>query len=115
MTSVYSNEERYSIANTIWRTLGSQRFQVVTGCKPLVYGEKDGKVYLMMTVGRNKHSVNRFEVSYDEAMDLFNVSFVRKRGLEAHVVASYEQVYCDMIHTLFEQHTGLTTSLPRFK
>lgn len=101
------------IANEIWRQLGAQRFSLVTGCKPITYGEKDGKVYLLMSVGRNCHAVNRFEVSYNEGQDLYEVQFIRKRGIEAHVVASYKEVYCDMLHTLFEQHTGMVTTLPK--
>ena len=102
-----------AIANTIWQQLGAQRFQLVTGCSPLEVGEDDGKVYLLMSVGRNSHKINRFEIAYDECMDLYEVSFIRKRGIEAHVVAKYNQVYCDMLHTLFEQHTGLTTNIIR--
>lgn len=113
MTSIYSQDEKYRIANTIWQQLGAQRFSLVTGCKPIVYGENDGKVYLLMSVGKNSRAINRFEVSYNEGEDLYEVRFIRKRGVEAHVVAKYEQVYCDMLHTLFEQHTGLTTTMPK--
>ena len=114
MTNNYSKEQALQIANTIWQQLGSQRFQLMTGCQPLVYGEKDGKVYLLMSVGRNCHSINRFEVAYNGGLDLYEVRFIRKRGLEAKVVAEHKEVYADMLHTLFEQHTGMTTTMPRF-
>lgn len=113
MTNNYSREQRYAIANEIWRQLGSQRFSLMTGCKPIVYGENDGKVFLLMSVGRNAHSVNRFEVSYNEGTDLYEVRFMRKYGDTTKVVAKYTDVYCDMLCSLFEQHTGMTTAMPR--
>ena len=109
ITNTYTKEQRYEIANTIWLQLGSQKFSLLTGTKPVCYGEQDGKVFLLMSVGRNAHAVNRFEVAYNEAMDLYEVRFIRTRGNEAHVVASYKDVYVDMLHTLFEQHTGMVT------
>lgn len=110
ITNNYSDEARLSIANTIWLQLGSQRFSLMTGCRPLCYGERDGKVYLLMTVGRNARGVNLFEIAYNEGTDLYEVSFIRKRGDEAHVTASHKDVYCDMLHTLFEQHTGMSVN-----
>lgn len=112
-TNIYSSKEKLSIANTIWQQLGSQRFQLVTGCNPIVYGENNGQVYLLMSVGRNCHSINRFEVSYNEGQDLYEVRFLRKRGENTSVVAEYKEVYSDMLHTLFEQHTGMVTSMPK--
>ena len=111
ITDYYTQEQRLSIANEIWRQLGSQRFSLMTGCKPLVFGERDGKVFLQMSVGRNARSINRFEVAYNEGSDLYEVSFIRKRGAEAHVTALYKDVYCDMLHTLFEQQTGMVTNI----
>ena len=111
MTNNYTSQERLAIANEIWHQLGSQLFQIKTGCKPEVFGEKNGKVYLLMTVGRNCNSVNRFEVAYDEGIDLYEVRFMRKTGDVTKVVAQYKEVYNDMLHTLFEQHTGMRTSL----
>ncbi len=111
---IYNQKEQYSIANTIWQQLGAQRFSLMTGCNPITYGEKDGKVYLLMCVGRNCHAINRFEVAYNEGMDLYEMRFMRKRGDSVKVVADYKEVYADMMHTLFEQQTGMTTKFPRF-
>ena len=110
MKQIYTQKEAYQIADTIWQQLGGQRFSLLTGTNPICYGEKNGKVYLLMSVGRNSKSVNRFEVAYNEHLDLYEVRFIRKRGDQAHVVANYNEVYCDMLHTLFEQHTGMVTN-----
>ena len=111
--NIYTQNEAYAIADTIWQQLGGQRFQVITGTKPVCYGEKNGKVYLLMTVGRNAKGINRFEVAYNEGQDLYEVRFIRKRGDEASVIASFNEVYCDMLTTLFESYTGLTTRFPK--
>lgn len=107
ITNYYTTGQRYEIANTIWLQLGSQRFSLLTGCKPLCYGEDDGKVFLLISVGKNAHGINLFKVSYNEGADLYEVSFMRKRNGITNVVANYSEVYCDMLHTLFEQHTGM--------
>ena len=109
----YTKQETYKIADEIWQQLGAQRFSLVTGCKPIVYGEANGMVYLLMSVGKNSHAINRFEISYNQGLDLYEVRFLRKRGIENHVVAQYKEVYADNLHMLFTQHTGMVTTFPR--
>ena len=111
MANIYSKKEAYSIADTIWQQLGGQRFSLITGVKPVCYGEQDGKVYLLMHVGRNKNNINLFKVMYNAAKDLYEICFIRKRGIEAHTIAEYKDVYFDMLTTIFTQYTGLVTSL----
>ena len=110
VTNNYSSEQALEIANTIWIQLGSQRFSFVTGCKVVCYGEKDGKVFLLMSVGANTKGITLFEVAYNECEDLYEVSFMRKQNGTTQCVANYSGVYCDMLHTLFEQHTGLSVN-----
>lgn len=107
ITNNYTSDERYRIANTIWLQLGSHRFSLATGTKPECYGEKDGKVFLLMSVAGNDKGISLFEVSYNEGKDLYEVSFMRKKDGQASVVANYSEVYFDMLSTLFEQHTGI--------
>lgn len=109
---MYTQKESYNIANTIWQQLGAQRFSLVTGCKPIAYGEANGMVYLLMSVGKNCHAINRFEVSYNEGLDLYEVRFMRERKGQTNVAAQYKEVYADMMHTLFTQQTGMVTTLP---
>ena len=110
ITNYYSSEERLSIANTIWLQLGSQKFSLLTGTKPVCYGEKDGKVFLLMSVGANAQGITLFEVAYNEGEDLYEVSFMRKQNGFTQCVANYSGVYFDMLHTLFEQHTGMSVN-----
>lgn len=111
MSMNYTREECYEVANTIWQQLGSQRFALSTKCKALCYGEKDGKVYLLVGVPANKNGISLFEIAYNEGHDLYEVRFMRKNGGVTNIVANYSGVYCDMLHTLFTQHTGIEVKL----
>ena len=106
-TNVYTTDERFSLASTIWRQLGSERFSFATGCAPLTYGEDNGMVYLLMKVGSNSKAISLFEVAYNAVRDIYEVSFMSKRFGKTDVVANYSEVCGDMIHTLFKQHTGI--------
>ena len=102
----YTDDERYLLADRIWQRLGSQRFSLMTGCKIVSYGEKDGKVFLLMSVGKNGMGIGLFEVAYDEGRELYDVSFMRRNGTVMSVIANYSGVCLDILHTLFARHTG---------
>lgn len=113
-TSFYSNTEKLNIANTMFSQLGGYRFQMMTGAKIERIYERDGKVVLRTTVGRNCHSVNRFEMAYNEGQDLYELRFIRNRAGVDKIVNEYDGVYCDMLGELFEKETGMTLIMPRF-
>ena len=95
------------IANTIYRQLGGNRFRVMTGAKNMVSTENG----IRMRIGRNKTNANYMEVVLN-SMDLFDITFakVTKMG-EMKSVRTYDNVYNDMLVSLFESHTGMYTSL----
>ena len=95
------------IANTIYRQLGGNRFRVMTGAKNMVSHE----FALSMKIGRNKTNAN-FMVVELNGNDLYNVTFAKltKMG-EMKSVKEYENVYNDMLVSIFESHTGMYTTL----
>ena len=95
------------IANTIYRQLGGNRFRVMTGAKNMVSTENG----IRMRIGRNKTNANYMEVVLN-SMDLYDITFakVTKMG-EMKSVRTYDNVYNDMLVSLFESHTGMYTSL----
>ena len=107
----YTQDECYRIANTIWLQLGSQRFSLTTGTEPLGYGELDGRVFLLMKVGKNGRGISLFEVSYDEGRDLYDVRFMRKNGNTMSIAANCSGVFVDMLHGIFSQYTGIEVNL----
>jgi len=66
---------------------------------------------IRMRIGRNKTNANYMEVVLN-SMDLYDITFakVTKMG-EMKSVRTYDNVYNDMLVSLFETHTGMYTSL----
>ena len=95
------------VANTIYRQLGGNRFRVMTGAKNMVSHE----FALSMKIGRNKTNAN-FMVVELNGLDLYDVTFAKltKMG-EMKSVKEYENVYNDMLVSIFESHTGMYTTL----
>ena len=95
------------VANTIYRQLGGNKFRVMTGAKNMVSHE----FALSMKIGRNKTNAN-FMVVELNGNDLYDVTFakVTKMG-EMKSVREYNDVYNDMLVSLFESHTGMYTTL----
>jgi len=96
-----------AVANEIYRQLGGNRFRVMTGAKNMVSTENG----IRMRIGRNKTNANYMEVVLN-SMDLYDITFakVTKMG-EMKSVRTYDNVYNDMLVSLFESHTGMYTSL----
>ena len=96
-----------AIANEIYRQLGGNRFRVMTGAKNMVSHE----FALSMKIGRNKTNAN-FMVVELNGNDLYNVTFAKltKMG-EMKSVKTYDNVYNDMLVSIFESHTGMYTTL----
>lgn len=95
------------IANEIYRTLGGNKFRVMTGAKNMVSFEKG----IGMKIGRNKTNANYMEIVLND-LDLYDVTFakVTKMG-EMKSVKGYDNVYNDMLVSIFESHTGMYTKL----
>jgi len=95
------------VANEIYRQLGGNRFRVMTGAKNMVSTENG----IRMRIGRNKTNANFMEIVLNES-DLYDITFAKvTRNFEMKSVKTYDNVYNDMLVSLFESHTGMYTSL----
>jgi hypothetical protein len=95
------------VANEIYRQLGGNRFRVMTGAKNMVSTENG----IRMRIGRNKTNANYMEISLN-SLDLYDITFAKvTRNFEMKSVKTYDNVYNDMLVSLFESHTGMYTSL----
>ena len=106
-TVTLSEIDMSHIANEIYRQLGGNRFRVMTGAKMMVSTENG----IRMRIGRNKTNANFMEVSLN-GLDLYDVTFAKltKMG-EMKSVKTYDNVYNDMLVSIFESHTGMYTTL----
>ena len=95
------------VAEEILRQLGGNRFRVMTGAKNMVSTENG----IGMRIGRNKTNANYIEVVLN-SMDLYDITFAKVTRMgEMKSVRTYDNVYNDMLVSLFESHTGMYTTL----
>lgn len=95
-------------AEIILNQLGGNKFIVMTGSKNFVNTGKG----LRMKLTRNKAKAQYLTITLN-AMDTYDMTFikVRKSDFQITEVAKSEGVYCDQLTKIFEQVTGLYTSL----
>lgn len=93
------------IANTILAQLGGRQFTSMTGAKNLL--AVDRGLAFKLPRGLAKDGITSVRVVLDPS-DTYTVTFHNVRGRE---VASYDETYCDQLRGLFEDVTGLCTSL----
>ena len=95
------------VANEIYRTLGGNKFKVMTGARNMVSLENG----IAMKIGRNKTNANWMEITLN-SLDLYDVAFAKLTRLgERKSLKEYKNVYNDSLVSLFESHTGMYTSL----
>ena len=95
------------VAEEILRQLGGNRFRVMTGAKN--FSGTDNS--LRMRIGRNKTNANYMEITLNE-LDLYDITFAKvTKNFEMKSVKGYDNVYSDMLVSIFESHTGMYTTL----
>lgn len=95
------------VANEILRQLGGNRFIAMTGAKHIMGDENS----LVCKLGRFPGvKVQMLRVTLDPD-DTYTMEFMAIRNHEAKVLDSVSGVYADSLRRVFEEHTGLRTSL----
>lgn len=98
------------IAQTILQQLGGKRFAVMTGAHTFT---DDGDALTFRLPGKSgyvKDGINVVRVRLTAADD-YEVEFFRHRGMTWEIVYKTDGIYCDQLREVFENHTGLRTSL----
>ena len=96
------------VAATIWAQLGGHRFVRMTGAKNLVCSENS----LMFSLPQRfaKDGINKVRVLLTPD-DLYNVAFMKIRGMKVETVRDFEGVYAEDLQDIFTRTTGLYTRL----
>ena len=95
------------VAETILKTLGGNKFRMMTGAKNLAGDENS----LSMRIGRNSSNSNYLKITLN-SMDLYDMKFAKLTRMgELKSVKEYDNVYNDSIVEVFEKHTGMYTKL----
>ena len=95
------------IAQTILQQLGGNKFIAMTGAKNLGFTNKG----LQMKIGRNAKGVTHVIIDLDRGKDLYNIEFVKIRGVKRTTVKKLKGVYADQLGKIFTKYTGLRTRL----
>ena len=96
------------VAQTILNQLGGGRFVMMTGAHNLSCS--DDKCGTLMLKFKGSKVANYLKISLT-AMDLYDVEFGKIWGGKYKVVKEVSGYYNDMLVKLFEETTGLYTSL----
>jgi glycerol-3-phosphate cytidylyltransferase-like family protein len=102
------NASKNMFAETILQQLGGRRFMAMTGAKD--FWHYDDKNQMGFRIGRNSKSINMVRITHN-AKDLYDVEFLRVRGMDVKVVNKVTDVYNDQLQEVFTENTGLYTSL----
>lgn len=98
------------VAKTILAQLGGPRFMAMTGAKNMLGSETDGTLQFRLPARLAKDGITAVRVKL-EPTDTYTVTFFKVRGAKVATVAEVENVYCDTLRAVFEDKTGLVTSL----
>ncbi len=95
-----------TIANTILQQLGGGCFCVMVGAKFLTALENGISFKIMRNVSKATHV--RITLN---SKDLYDVEFIKCRGINISTVKQFNDVYADQLVSIFEQTTQLYTKL----
>jgi len=110
MTTITRNKEQdKEIAQTINSQIGGKCFFML-GAKNKAFGVENDRVYLGFKI-RGSKKANYIKVIYNDGLDLYNIEYGKIRKFEYKVVNTVKEIYCDQLHGIIEENTGLYTSL----
>lgn len=113
-----SNDELQEIASTIYQQLGGAGFSMMIGMKSPILVSEDPKLCEVTATflwkAHAKNGLNCLEVTLVLSSDTYRVAFGKiKNGSVVSRTKPIEDVYCEDLHSLFQQATGLITIPPR--
>jgi SH3-like domain-containing protein len=97
-------------AKTILEQLGGNKFLVMTGAKNLMAGADASLIFTLPRFPGLK--INRVKIRLTPA-DTYEMTFMRysAKTLQVDTLATVEDVYCDMLRSVFTSQTGLDCTL----
>ncbi|WP_241190963.1 hypothetical protein, partial [Enterobacter asburiae] len=98
------------IANTILSQLGGNRFTVMTGAKNYMALKSGLQLDLPKKAHYVKNGISRLWIELTPA-DTYTIKAWKIRGMNAQLVDTIENVYCDELQSTFTELTGLDTHL----
>lgn len=94
-----------SVASVIASQIGNKAFTML-GAKNITGDENS----LTFKIGRNVKKVTHIKIALN-ALDLYDMTFYKVRGVNITVLSEHGGIYADMLHDIIETETGLDTKL----
>lgn len=91
-------------AKTILNQLGGNRFIAMTGAQ--CYSDKN-----KLIVKFKGSKISNYVSITLNGSDLYDVEFKKLRGMDFKTIATFNDIYCDMLTNIFEQTTKLYTRI----
>ena len=95
-----------TVAKTILNQMGGGRLAIMTGAHSFVGGDN----FLQFSLKGARDGINKVRIELTP-MDMYSVSFYRIHGTAVTEVSKHEDVYAEDLQSIFEQATGLYTTL----
>mgnify|MGYP000906379779 CR=1 FL=1 len=95
-----------SVSNDIYSQLGGNKFIAMTGAKNLILSNNS----LSMRLPKAKNGINYVKIILNSS-DTYDLEFGRVNGLDYKVKKIIKDVYVNKLIDVFEEETGLYTSL----
>lgn len=88
---------------------GGNRLVAMIGAKNFVQDERNYTIgFKFVAKARNKANYCRIKLN---SMDLYDVEFISIRGVNVKTISIHNDLYADMLKSVFEAETGLYLSL----
>jgi len=95
-------------AETILHQLGGRKFIAMTGASNFVKDEQTKT--MSFKIGRNSSGANFIKIRLT-SMDVYEMTFIKFRGIEMKIIKTCENLYNDMLEQVFTSVTGLNTRI----
>ena len=95
-----------TVAGQILQQLGGSKFTAMVGAKH--YQDNGGNT--LVTKFKGSRIANIMYITLN-SMDLYDVKICKYKGMELKTVKEVKNCYCDTLTEIFEETTGLRTSL----
>lgn len=100
--------QNIAVAKEIYKQLGAGKFSAMTGAKNLVAIDCGLQFQLSSRMTANKCTHVTIKLN---AMDTYDIEFIKVRAAKRTVISQHEGYYYDMLKPLFVKETGLNVSL----
>lgn len=96
------------VASTILNQIGGRRFIMMTGAKDFVAAENG--LTFRIPARSAKRGINKVRIVLMPD-DTYEMQFIKYANMLDNRIATVTGVYCDMLEDIFEDQTGLFTSM----